>query len=57
MSDKTDRAKGKAKEAFGEASGDRRLAAEGRGDQAKGNFKAAGNKLRDALGNVFGRRR
>jgi uncharacterized protein YjbJ (UPF0337 family) len=57
VSDKTDRAKGKAKEAFGEASGNRNLAEEGRSDQAKGNVKAAGNRLKDAFGNLFGRKR
>ena len=57
MRDKTDKAKGKAKEVFGEASGDQGVAAEGRRDQAKGDLKGAGNKLKDALGNLFGRRR
>ena len=57
MSDKTDKAKGKAKEFFGDASGDQDVAAEGRRDQAKGDLKGAGNKLKDALGNLFGRKR
>ena len=56
-SDKTDRAKGKAKEVFGEASGDERLFAEGRRDQARGDCKAAGNKMTDALRNSFRRSR
>jgi uncharacterized protein YjbJ (UPF0337 family) len=41
--------KGKAKETWGEATDDERLAAEGRADQAKANLKQAGEKLKDAV--------
>ncbi|TLM72928.1 CsbD family protein [Pseudarthrobacter sp. NamB4] len=40
---------GKGKEATGEATGDESLAAEGRGDQAKGDLKQAGEKVKDAF--------
>ncbi len=41
--------KGRAKEAAGDATGNDRLKAEGRGDRAKGNLKQAGEKVKDAL--------
>jgi uncharacterized protein YjbJ (UPF0337 family) len=41
--------KGSAKKITGRAAGSRRLRAEGRGDQAKGNTKQAGAKLKDAF--------
>ena len=41
--------KGKAKEATGEATGDRDLAAEGRGDQTSADLKQAGEKVKDAF--------
>lgn len=41
--------KGKAKEAAGEATGDRDLAAEGRGDQTAADLKQAGEKVKDAF--------
>lgn len=41
--------KGKAKEAAGEATGDRDLAAEGRADQTKADLKQAGEKVKDAF--------
>ncbi|WP_199424167.1 CsbD family protein [Actinotalea solisilvae] len=40
---------GKAKEAAGEATGDRDLAAEGRADQTKADLKQAGEKVKDAF--------
>ncbi|GAA3400957.1 MULTISPECIES: CsbD family protein [Micrococcaceae] len=40
---------GKGKEAAGEATGDDRLKAEGQGDQAKGDLKQAGEKVKDAF--------
>jgi uncharacterized protein YjbJ (UPF0337 family) len=42
-------AKGGAKKAVGRLTGSRRLQAEGRGDQAKGNIKQPGAKLKDAF--------
>lgn len=41
--------KGKAKEATGEVTGDRDLAAEGRADQTKADLKQAGEKVKDAF--------
>jgi uncharacterized protein YjbJ (UPF0337 family) len=40
---------GKGKEAAGEATGDDRLKAEGKGDQAKADLKQAGEKVKDAF--------
>ncbi|MFJ6158806.1 CsbD family protein [Pseudarthrobacter sp. NPDC092184] len=40
---------GKGKEAAGEATGDDRLKAEGQNDQAKGDLKQAGEKVKDAF--------
>ncbi|WP_347108858.1 CsbD family protein [Paenarthrobacter sp. S56] len=45
---------GKAKEKTGEATGDRDLQAEGKGDQASANVKQAGEKVKDAAKDVFG---
>lgn len=44
-----DKLGGKGKEAAGNATGDRDLQAEGQGDQAKGDVKQAGEKLKDAF--------
>ncbi|WP_329560430.1 CsbD family protein [Kitasatospora sp. NBC_01266] len=44
-----EKAKGKAKEATGQAVGNERLTAEGKADQAKGDLKQAGEKLKDVL--------
>jgi uncharacterized protein YjbJ (UPF0337 family) len=40
---------GKAKEAVGNATGDRETRDEGKGDQAKSNLKDAGEKVKDAF--------
>ncbi|WP_196820814.1 CsbD family protein [Arthrobacter sp. CAN_A6] len=40
---------GQGKEAAGDATGDENLKAEGQGDQAKGDLKQAGEKLKDAF--------
>ena len=40
---------GKAKQVFGEATGDRDLAAEGKADQSKSDLKQAGEKVKDAF--------
>jgi uncharacterized protein YjbJ (UPF0337 family) len=42
-------AKGKLKETAGKVSGNKKLRAEGKADQVKGNVKQAGEKLKDAL--------
>lgn len=41
--------KGKAKEAAGEATGNRDLEAEGQADQTKANLKQAGENVKDAF--------
>ena len=40
---------GKGKEAAGQATGDDRLKAEGKGDQVKADLKQAGEKVKDAF--------
>ena len=49
IENKTEELGGKAKEAVGEASGDRDLQAEGQADQTKSNVKQAGEKIKDAF--------
>jgi uncharacterized protein YjbJ (UPF0337 family) len=44
-----DRAKGRAKEAAGALSGNKRLKSEGRAEQAKGSVKNAADKVADKL--------
>ncbi|SEN19197.1 CsbD family protein [Actinacidiphila rubida] len=51
---KTDQVKGKAKETAGHAVGNERLEAEGRADQAKGDAREAGEKIKDAAKDVLG---
>ena len=46
---KGDQLKGKVKEGVGRATDDRDLEAEGHGDQAKGNMKQAGEKIKDVF--------
>ncbi|HXP54739.1 MAG TPA: CsbD family protein [Streptosporangiaceae bacterium] len=41
--------KGKVKEGVGQATDDQELEAEGQTDQAKGNLKQAGDKVKDAF--------
>ena len=41
--------KGKVKEGLGNATDDQELEAEGKTDQAKGNLKQAGEKVKDAF--------
>jgi uncharacterized protein YjbJ (UPF0337 family) len=43
------KAAGKVKEGAGKMTGDQSLEAEGRGDQAKGDLKQAGEKVKDAV--------
>ena len=44
--------KGRAKEAAGSITGDDDLKNEGRGDQAEASAKKAGEKVKDAIGDV-----
>ena len=46
---KAEAVKGSAKRLVGRLTGSRRLRAEGRADQAKGNLKQAGDKIKDAF--------
>ena len=46
---KADQLKGQVKEGVGRATDDRELEAEGHGDQAKGNIKQAGEKIKDVF--------
>lgn len=46
---KAEAVKGSAKKVTGRATGSRRLRAEGRSDQAKGDTKQAGAKVKDAF--------
>ncbi|MGH3673711.1 MAG: CsbD family protein [Pseudonocardiaceae bacterium] len=45
--------KGKAKETAGQLGDDPELETEGKGDQAKGHVKQAGEKIKDAVKDVF----
>ncbi|MGH3785453.1 MAG: CsbD family protein [Pseudonocardiaceae bacterium] len=47
--------KGKVKEGAGRASDDPELEAEGKGDQAKGHTKQAGEKVKDAAKDILGK--
>jgi uncharacterized protein YjbJ (UPF0337 family) len=47
--------KGKAKETAGGITDDPALEAEGQGDQAKGHVKQAGEKVKDAVKDIFGK--
>ena len=47
---KAEAVKGSTKRMAGRVTGSRRLRAEGRADQAKGNLKQAGEKIKDASG-------
>jgi uncharacterized protein YjbJ (UPF0337 family) len=47
--DKTQVVKGRIKEGFGRASGNRRLKREGRTDRITGNLKQSGEKAKDAF--------
>ena len=47
LNNKVEELGGKGKEHVGKATGDEQLEAEGHGDQAKGNLKQAGEKVKD----------
>lgn len=49
IDNKADEVKGKVKEAVGDATDDRDLEAQGKGDQSAANLKQAGEKLKDAF--------
>ena len=49
MKNKAEELSGKGKEAAGNATGDRDLQAEGQADQASGNIKQAGEKIKDVF--------
>ncbi|SDN40469.1 CsbD family protein [Geodermatophilus sp. DSM 45219] len=49
MKNKAEELSGRGKENLGEATGDRDLQAEGQADQAKGNLKQAGEKVKDVF--------
>jgi len=49
LAHKAEAVKGRAKRTAGRLSGSRRLRVEGRRDQAKGNLKQAGAKVKDAV--------
>ncbi|MFE9629583.1 CsbD family protein [Streptomyces sp. NPDC006463] len=49
MQAKTEKAKGKAKEAVGRTVGNESLTAKGRAEQAKGDARAAKEKIKDTL--------
>lgn len=49
VKNKAQELKGQAKEKLGQVTGDEDLEAEGQADQAKGNFKNAGEKVKDAF--------
>jgi len=49
LAHKAEAVKGSFKKTVGRLTGSRRLRAEGRGDQVKGNMKQAGAKVKDAV--------
>jgi len=49
VSNKAQELRGKAKEGIGDATDDRPLERQGKADQAKGNLKQAGEKVKDAF--------
>jgi uncharacterized protein YjbJ (UPF0337 family) len=49
LNNKVEELKGKGKEGVGDATGNEQLQAEGKGDQAAGNLKQAGEKVKDVF--------
>jgi uncharacterized protein YjbJ (UPF0337 family) len=49
VSNKAEELKGRGKEAAGKVTNDEELEAEGHGDQAKGNVKQVGEKVKDVF--------
>ncbi|TIC82862.1 CsbD family protein [Nocardioides sp. GY 10127] len=52
ISNKAEELQGKGKESYGSATGNEELQAEGRGDQASAGIKQAGEKVKDAAGDL-----
>jgi CsbD-like. len=52
IQDMIEEGKGKAKEAMGRATGDKREQAEGQGEQSKAKLKETGDQARDAAKNA-----
>jgi uncharacterized protein YjbJ (UPF0337 family) len=52
VDNKTDDVKGRAKEALGSVTGDDEMKNEGRADQAESSVKQAGEKAKDAVGDL-----
>jgi uncharacterized protein YjbJ (UPF0337 family) len=52
VSNKVEELKGKFKEGVGDATDNEQLQGEGKADQAKGNLKQAGEKVKDAVKGV-----
>lgn len=55
ISNKAEELGGKAKEVAGHATGDHDLEAEGKTDQASSHVKQAGEKIKDAAKDLFGK--
>ena len=55
IGNKAEELKGQAKEGYGKATNDPEYEAEGKVDQLSANVKQAGEKIKDAAKNVFGR--
>jgi uncharacterized protein YjbJ (UPF0337 family) len=49
LENKTEEARGEAKEHLGKATGDEQMETEGKADQTKSNIKQAGEKVKDAF--------
>lgn len=56
IENKAEEIKGQAKEGYGRATDDPELEAEGKTDQGAANVKQAGEKLKDAVKSVFGKK-
>ena len=52
ISNKAEELKGRVKEGVGDATDNEQLQGEGKADQAKGNLKQAGEKVKDAVKGV-----
>lgn len=57
IENRADIVKGKVKETAGRAGDDPELEAEGRGDQARGHVKQAGEKIKDAAKDILGKKK
>ncbi|MFO7654150.1 MAG: CsbD family protein [Candidatus Krumholzibacteriia bacterium] len=57
MGEHSDKAKGKAKESLGKATGDKEMEREGKSDRAAGKAKEGINKANEKAKETFGRKR